>query len=331
MKETTPPQTPSRRRFGATLFPAAAAVAAALLALSGGSTAVGAAAPAEQTPAHTPPQPRSGERTQPVAPPPDPDSALAEAVKRGATMEEIAKLRDPIAKTPAEAIRALKAGNARFFGGVARRPEMSANERRAQILSQTPFAVILGCSDSRVPTEIVYDQGLGTLFVVRVAGNIVDPGSAGSVEYAVNHLKSHVVVVMGHEGCGAVAAAMLPGQEQSREPANVRYLLDQIQPAVTGLPPIRDPKARMREAVIANVRLQVHRMKQNPLIAAAIKSGKVAVIGAFYEISSGAVDFLETETELRLTPDEVRRAATAPDGAGAVAAQGARHSGGHGH
>jgi carbonic anhydrase len=333
MKDTmTPTQMPQSRRFGATRFPVAAvAAAAALLTLSAGGAAVSAIA-VEQTPAQTPPavQPRSSERTQPVAPPPDPDSALADAVKRGATMEEIAKLRDPIAKTPTEGIRALKAGNSRFYGGVARRPEMSANERRAQILSQTPFAVILGCSDSRVPTEIVYDQGLGSLFVVRVAGNVTEPGSVGSVEYAVKHLKSHVVVVMGHEGCGAVGAAMLPAEDQNREPANVRYLLGQIRPAVTGLAPLRDRKARMREAVIANVRLQVHRMKQNPVIAEAIKSGQIAVIGAFYEISSGAVDFLETEAELRLTPDELRLAGSA-ENRPAAAAGNAPHGDEHRH
>lgn len=336
MKETTLPQTPNRRRrLGATRF-LVAAVTAVLLALPGGSTAGGTAraeqTPAESSPAAPSPQAGSSQRTQPVAPPPDPDSALAEAVKRGATMEEIARLRDPIARTPAEAIRALKAGNARFFGGVARRPEMSANERRAQILSQTPFAVILGCADSRVPTEIVYDQGLGTLFVVRVAGNVIEPGSVGSVEYAVKHLKSHVVVVTGHEGCGAVGAAMLPAEEQNREPANVRYLLDRIRPAVAGLAPIRDRKARMREAVIANVRLQVHRMKQNPVIAEAIKSGQIAVIGAFYEISSGAVDFLETEAELRLTPNELRLAGSTENRPAAAAAAGnAPHDDGHRH
>jgi len=97
------------------------------------------------------------------------DQKLADAVKRGATMEEIAKLRDPVANSPQEALRALKTGNARFFGGQARRPELSAAERRAQILGQTPFAVILGCSDSRVPTEIIYDQSLGSLFITRVA------------------------------------------------------------------------------------------------------------------------------------------------------------------
>jgi carbonic anhydrase len=246
-------------------------------------------------------------RTSPVAPAPAPGSELAEIIKRGATMEEIAKLREPIAGSPQEAIYALKTGNARFFGGLARRPEMSANERRAQILSQTPFAGVLGCSDSRVPTEIVYDQGLGSLFIARVAGNVVDPGTAGSLEYAINHLKVRLLVVMGHEGCGAVAGAMLPAAQRMAEAQNVRYLLDLIQPAVANLPAIRDTKARMREAVISNVRLQVHRLKQNPAVQAAVQRGQVQVIGAYYEIGSGAVDFLETDEELRLNATEVLR------------------------
>lgn len=261
----------------------------------------------------TPPVPTASQpsnRTSPVAPAPEPGSELAELIKKGATMEEIARLRDPIAINPTDALRELKAGNARFYGGVARRPEVSANERRAQILSQTPFAVVVGCSDSRVPTEIVYDQGLGSLFIARIAGNISDPATLGSVEYAVEHLKSHVVVVMGHEGCGAVKAAMLPAAVRAREPENVRYLLDQIVPAVTALPPIRDDKARLREAVISNVRFQVHKMRQNPVIQRAEKSGKITVVGAFYEIGSGAVDFLETPEELALTPEELRRIGT---------------------
>jgi carbonic anhydrase len=244
-----------------------------------------------------------------VAPAPAPGSELAEIIKRGATMEEIAKLREPIAGSPQEAIYALKTGNARFFGGLARRPEMSANERRAQILSHTPFAGVLGCSDSRVPTEIVYDQGLGSLFIARVAGNVVDPGTAGSLEYAINHLKVRLLVVMGHEGCGAVAGAMLPAAQRMAEAQNVRYLLDLIQPAVANLPAIRDTKARMREAVISNVRLQVHRLKQNPAVQAAVQRGQVQVIGAYYEIGSGAVDFLETDEELRLNATEVLRSA----------------------
>lgn len=228
------------------------------------------------------------------------EQELDELIKRGATMEEIARLRDPVAKSPAEAIRALKAGNARFFGGTARRPELSAAERRAQILSQTPFAVVLSCSDSRVPTELVYDQGLGSLFVTRVAGNIIEPGTSGSIEYAIEHLKSHIVVVMGHEGCGAVSAAMSSDAERAHEAEHVRYLLDRIVPALRGLPVIRDRKARMREAVIANVRQQVNVLRQNPVVRAAVGRGQIAVIGAYYEITSGAVDFLETEEELRI-------------------------------
>ncbi len=233
-------------------------------------------------------------------PAPQFDPRLDDAIRRGATMEEIAKLKEPAAKTPQEAIIALKSGNSRFFGGMARRPEMSANERRAQILQQTPFAVVLGCSDSRVPIEIVYDQGLGDIFAVRVAGQVVEPATAGSVEYAVKHLKSKVLVVMGHEGCGAVKAAMLTPEELKGEPEHVQYLLNQITPAVTQIGKIRDPKAKMREAVMANVRRQVALAKENPVVKAAIAKNELAVVGAYYEISSGQVDFLETDEELRL-------------------------------
>lgn len=230
----------------------------------------------------------------------DLDLKLRAAIERGATIEEIAKLKDPKAKTPQEAIRLLKTGNSRFFGGTARRPEMSANERRAQILQQTPFAVVLGCSDSRVPIELVYDQGLGDIFSVRVAGQIIEPGTSGSIEYAVLHLKTKLLVIMGHEGCGAVKAALLPESERKDEPENVRFLLDAIAPSLKGLPEIRDQKAKMREAVIANVRQQVALANQNPVVKAAVAKNTLAVIGAFYEISSGQVDFLETDEDLRL-------------------------------
>ena len=215
-------------------------------------------------------------------------------------MEEIAKLRDPIATTPAEALRALKTGNARFFGGQARRPEMSAAERRAQILGQTPFAVILSCADSRVPTEIVFDQSLGSLFITRVAGNIVDSGTLGSIEYGIEHLKTHLVVIMGHEGCGAVKAALLPAAERAKETPSIQALLDQIVPSIANLPKIRDEKAKMREAVIANVRQQVQNIKKSTSVQRGVARKSLAVIGAFYEITSGAVDFFETDEELRL-------------------------------
>ncbi|MCA1617977.1 MAG: carbonic anhydrase [Acidobacteria bacterium] len=265
-------------------------VCKSLLAFSG--LMLGGLAAKGQTPTPTPTQPQTDNILE--------DQKIADAVKRGATMEEIAQLRDPIARTPQEALRALKAGNARFFGGQARRPETSAAERRAQILGQTPFAVILACSDSRVPTEIVFDQGLGTLFITRVAGNVVEMGTTGSIEYAVNHLKTHIVIVLGHEGCGAVKAALLPAEERARETPSIQALLNEIVPSVSKIAKIRDEKAKLREAVVANVRQQVFNIKKQPAIQAAIASNKIAVVGAFYEITSGAVDFFETDEDLRI-------------------------------
>lgn len=216
-----------------------------------------------------------------------------EAGLRGLTMEEAAAIDDPEAPTPDEAIRVLRGGNARFFTGNATRPEVNAFNRRTQILTQSPFAVVLGCSDSRVPIEIVFDQSLGDIFAVRVAGNVVEPATAGSIEYAVEHLESQVVVVMGHEGCGAVSAALLPMDEQENEPENVQFLLERIRPHVEEVPELQDMKAYMREAVIRNVRAQVAELRRNPVVAQAEDEGRIRVVGAYYEISSGAVDFVE--------------------------------------
>ncbi|MDQ3633878.1 MAG: carbonic anhydrase [Acidobacteriota bacterium] len=264
-----------------------------LLAL-GGIALTGTAASAQET--SPTPMPTPAPTLDPVLQ----DQRIADAVKRGATMEEIAKLREPVAKNPTEAVRALKTGNSRFFSGAARRPERSAAERRSQILAQTPFAVVLSCSDSRVPTEIVFDQGLGDLFITRVAGNVIDTGTLGTIEYGIGHLKSHVVVVLGHEGCGAVKAALLPPEVRALETENIQALLNSIVPAVSKIPKIRDERAKLREAVIANVRLQVQNLKRIKFVQDAIASGKITVIGAFYEITSGAVDFFETDEELRV-------------------------------
>lgn len=125
-------------------------------------------------------------------------------------------------------------------------------------------------------------------------------GATGSIEYAVEHLKTRLVVVLGHEGCGAIKAALLTAKERAQETPSIQALLDQIVPAVSALPHIRDEKAKMREAAIANVRLQVFTIKKQPTIRAAIASQKIVVVGAFYEITSGAVDFLETEDDLRI-------------------------------
>lgn len=220
------------------------------------------------------------------------------------SMAEIAKVKEPEVSTPQEALDRLKLGNAHFFSGQSSTDRSSVNVRRAQIMTQTPFAVVLGCSDSRVPIEIVFDQGLGAVFSIRVAGNIADAATLGSIEYAIRHLNAKILVVMGHEGCGAVSAAMLPAADQQKEPENVQYLLQAVSPSVQSIPKIRDKKARMREAVIANVRGQVALLRKNAVIASAIEAGTIQLVGAFYEISSGAVDFLETEEELAVTPPQ---------------------------
>ena len=236
----------------------------------------------------------------PELPPGELERRLLGAIRRGASMKEIAKLKSADVQNPEAAIRALQDGNARFFSGSASRPELGANERRAQIIGQTPFAAVLACSDSRVPVELVFDQGFGQLFVVRVAGNVIGESGLGTLEYAIKHLDVHLVMVMGHEGCGAVAAAMMSPEQIAQEPEHLQKLIGKIKPSVENMPPIRDKKARMREAVLNNVRHQVAELRQKEVIRAAEASGKIRVIGGFYEIGSGAVDFLIEEDELRV-------------------------------
>lgn len=203
-------------------------------------------------------------------------------------------------KQPREVLADLQRGNARFWTGAATRPEVSAFERRALIMQQYPATAILGCSDSRVPIEIVFDQGLGDMFVVRVAGNLLDCSTAASLQYAVTNLKVKVLVVMGHEGCGAIKAAL--GELESID--------DQAQALVQSLQRIRDGldvdrlnlvsdfRARDREAVVTNVRRTVEQITQCECIMRSVNNKELIVVGAFYEISSGIVDFfLEVSAE----------------------------------
>ena len=232
------------------------------------------------------------------APPPEFESRILDAIRRGASMQDIAGIRPSRVSSPGEAIRALKEGNSRFFGGQSVRPDLGANERRAQIMGQTPFAVVLACSDSRVPVELVFDQGFGDLFVVRVAGNVVGQEGLGTIEYAILHLNVQLIMVMGHEGCGAVQAAMMSPGEIAQEPAALQHLIAQIQPSLHGLPDIRDRKARMREAVLNNVRHQAAALRAQDTVRRAEEGGQIRVIGGFYEIGSGAVDFLTDDVDL---------------------------------
>jgi carbonic anhydrase len=225
---------------------------------------------------------------------------LNDLVTKSPTLEDVAKIVKPVVKTPREALELLKFGNVNFYSAGGPTSRVSPYERRLQMMGQTPHSTILSCSDSRVPPEIVFDQGPGELFVVRIAGNAADAGTLGSVEYAVAHLNTKLLVVMGHEGCGAVKTAMLPLADQEKEAANIQHVLKLVRPAVEGMPTIRDEKARMREAVVSNVRYQVGELLKNPVVSAKVAKGEIEVVGAMYEIGSGAVDFLDTPDELKI-------------------------------
>merc|ERR1740139_1932389 len=170
-----------------------------------------------------------------------------------------------MARYPTEILAELQRGNVRFWTNSARRPEASAFERRALISKQFPSVAILGCADSRVPTEIVFDQGLGDLFVVRVAGNALDTATLASLQYAVHHLKVKMVIVLGHELCGAVKAAQLSVQALEAEPAELERALKSIKAGLNQerLEHLQDGRALDREAVTTNVRQQVERLTRD--------------------------------------------------------------------
>jgi carbonic anhydrase len=208
------------------------------------------------------------------------------------------------ARSPKEVLAELQKGNARFWTGAATRPETSAFERRGLIKSQFPTIAILGCSDSRVPVEIVFDQGLGDMFVVRVAGNILDTATAASIQYAVVHLGVKVLVVMGHEGCGAIKAAMRPKQDIDTEPEMLAQLLTKIKRNLDEdrLAWAQDHRARDREAVVNNVTQQVVDLSKDPEVIGRVNQQELIVVGAFYEISSGIVDFFYEVSNIHEVP-----------------------------
>lgn len=190
-----------------------------------------------------------------------------------------------------EALERLRDGNMRFARGSADSLLSISQARRAELVDgQTPFAVIVACSDSRVPVELLFDQGLGDLFVVRVAGNIVAPSQIGSVEFAAANLGTRLVVVLGHSNCGAVDAALRElSQEQEKRSPNLQSIVDRIRPALEVL---ENPS--LNDAVAANVRNSVEQLRHgSEILEASIDSGELTVIGAEYSIESGVVDFFD--------------------------------------
>jgi carbonic anhydrase len=197
------------------------------------------------------------------------------------------------------ALARLREGNRRFASEVPSGTMLNSRARRnALTAGQEPFAIILGCSDSRVPAELVFDQGFGDLFVIRVAGNIVAPSQVGSVEFAASQFGTRLVVVMGHSQCGAVTATLneLLGHPTS-ESRNVRSIVDRIKPSVESLVSAgapRDPEALMRDAVRANVRAAVNHLRHgSEIVESLIQSAGLRVVGAEYALDTGIVEFLD--------------------------------------
>lgn len=188
-----------------------------------------------------------------------------------------------------KALGILMAGNQRFVKGKSVHPHSSPNYRVSQAKDQHPLAVIVSCADSRVPPEMLFDEGIGDLFVSRVAGNVVDDAVLGSVEYAVEHLHVPLVMVLGHERCGAVSAAVAGGHPHG----HVDYLVKAIQPAVTRAK--SRPGDPLDNAVRANVINTVETLKTSqPVLSTLVSRRKVRVVGARYDLDSGNVDLVET-------------------------------------
>jgi carbonic anhydrase len=197
-----------------------------------------------------------------------------------------------------EALERLREGNLRFVAGQREDESAGRSRRRDVAAAQEPFAIILGCSDSRVPAEIVFDQGLGDLFVIRVAGNIVAPSQIGSVEFAAERFHTRLVVVLGHSQCGAILATLeelkRPTAARSR---NLRSIVHRIRPAVKELVVARPPlagDALVHEAVRANIRFSASHLRHgSPLLEQAIVDHGLMVVGAEYSLETGVVDFFD--------------------------------------
>ncbi|MGH7655010.1 MAG: carbonic anhydrase [Gemmatimonadaceae bacterium] len=196
-----------------------------------------------------------------------------------------------------EALDRLKAGNARFTTQLNDAGESAGRARRPElVMVQEPFAIILGCSDARVPAEIVFDQGLGDLFVIRVAGNIVAPSLVGSVEFAAEAFSTRLVVVLGHSQCGAIAATIdelqRPAAKQSR---NLHAIVERIRPSVEALLDTdiaHDRAALARAATRANVRASVDHLRHgSEVLEQLIASNGVMIVGAEYSVETGVVEF----------------------------------------
>lgn len=197
-----------------------------------------------------------------------------------------------------EALELLREGNRRFASDIRSEGAVTTETRRRELAAgQEPFAIILGCSDSRVPAEIVFDQGLGDLFVIRVAGNIVAPSGIGSVEFAASRFGTRLVIVLGHSACGAIQATLeelgRPSEDQSR---NLRSIVDRIRPSVEDLVAehAQNPEDLVSRAVRANIRASVNQLRNgSEVLETLISNDGLLIVGAEYSLETGLVDFFD--------------------------------------
>jgi carbonic anhydrase len=197
--------------------------------------------------------------------------------------------------TADEALARLVAGNARFVRGEARFPTVQKEILAGLAAGQRPYATILGCSDSRVPPELIFDAGFGELFIIRVAGNIVSPDVKGTLQYAGILLRTPLFIVLGHEGCGAVDAALSVKFDRAQMPSRIAVLVDGILPGLSDLSSRLSQRDLSRAAVEANVRWSMQQVLDTPEGKARVAEGAMKLVGAVYELETGRVKFLSAQ------------------------------------
>jgi len=192
--------------------------------------------------------------------------------------------------TGEQALQNLMEGNARYASGNASHPDQSVERRSELIAGQHPFAVIVGCSDSRVPPEVIFDQGLGDIFVIRTAGQVLDDVAIGSIEYAVEHLAVPLVVVLGHDSCGAVTAAVMGGEAEGHLDSIVNF----IEPAVDDAREMGNASDLLNNSIDNNVYNIVDELKDSqPILSEKVENGELLIVGARYHLDSGEVETFE--------------------------------------
>jgi carbonic anhydrase len=208
------------------------------------------------------------------------------------TVEPVAIDMVPYPRDANEALVRLKQGNLRFMNDKPYHIHEKSSWRSLLVKTQKPYATVVGCSDSRVPPELIFDVGFGDLFTIRLAGNIIEEDVIGSLQYAVAHIHTHLVIVLGHEGCGAVTATVEEMLNKAVEPEHIESLIKSIKPGLSKLDLKQDSESLLRAAVEANVRWSMQQLLALPEAKRAIQEKHVVLLGAVYELNTGRVRFL---------------------------------------